>query len=50
MQYTKKIPAIINEKISDLVHDYMNFNALKIILTRGSEVPQKAGCARRKQG
>ena len=26
------IPAIVNEKISDLVHDFMNFNALKIIL------------------
>ena len=23
---------IVNEKISDLVHDFMNFNALKIIL------------------
>ena len=26
-----KIPAIVNEKISDLVHDFMNFIALKII-------------------
>ena len=31
MQYKRKIPEIVNEKISDLVHDFMNFNALKII-------------------
>ena len=36
---------IVNEKISDLVHYFMNFNALKIIKTRRSEMPQKAGCA-----
>ena len=27
-----EIPAIVNEKISDFVHDFMNFNALKIII------------------
>ena len=27
----REIPALHNEKISDLVHDFMNFNALKII-------------------
>ena len=32
MQNKNKIPAIVNEKISDLVHDFMNFSALKIIL------------------
>ena len=32
MQYKGKIPAIVNEKIGDLEHDFMNFNALKIIL------------------
>ena len=31
MHDKKEIPAIVNEKISDLVHDFMNFNALKII-------------------
>ena len=31
MQDMREIPAIVNEKISDLVHDFMNFNALKII-------------------
>ena len=35
MQYKKKITEIVNEKISDLVHDFMNFNALKI----ASEMP-----------
>ena len=32
MQDKREIPAIVNEKISDLVHDFMNFCALKIIL------------------
>ena len=32
VQDKREIPAIVNEKISDLVHDFMNFNALKIIL------------------
>ena len=32
MQNKREIPAIVNEKINDLVHDFMNFNALKIIL------------------
>ena len=32
MQDKRKIPAIVNEKIIDLVHDFINFNALKIIL------------------
>ena len=32
MQNKREIPAIISEKISDLVHDFKNFNALKIIL------------------
>ena len=32
MQHKREIPAIVNEQISDLVHDFMNFNALKIIL------------------
>ena len=31
MQDVREIPAIVNEKISDLVHDFMNFKALKII-------------------
>ena len=33
MQYKRKIPALANEtfQISDLVHDFMNLNALKII-------------------
>ena len=31
MQDNRDIPAIVNEKISDLLHDFMNFNALKII-------------------
>ena len=31
MQDMGEIPAIVKEKISDLVHDFMNFNALKII-------------------
>ena len=31
MQDMREIPAIVNEKISDLVHDFMNFNELKII-------------------
>ena len=31
MQDKRKIPAIVNEKISDLVHYFINFNALKII-------------------
>ena len=31
MQDKREIPAIVNQKISDLVHDFMNFNALKII-------------------
>ena len=30
--------------ISDLLHEFMNFNALKIILTRGPKMHQKAGC------
>ena len=28
----REIPAIVNEKLNDLVHDFMNFNALKLIL------------------
>ena len=32
MQDKREIPAIGNEKISDLVYDFMNFNALIIIL------------------
>ena len=32
MQDKREIPAIVNEKISDLVYDFMKFNALKIIL------------------
>ena len=32
MQDKREIPAIVNEKKGDLVHDFMNFNALKIIL------------------
>ena len=32
MQDEREIPAIANEKISDLVHDFMNFKALQIIL------------------
>ena len=32
MQDMREIPAIVNEKISDLMHDFMNFNALKNIL------------------
>ena len=32
MQEMREIPVIVNEKISDLVHYFMNFNALKIIL------------------
>ena len=32
MQSKKQIPAIVNQKTSDLVHNFMNFNALKIIL------------------
>ena len=35
MQDKREIPAIVNEKISDLMHDFMNFNALKI----ASEMP-----------
>ena len=31
MEDKREIPAIVNEKISDLVPDFMNFNALKII-------------------
>ena len=31
MQDIREIPAIFNEKISDLLHDFLNFNALKII-------------------
>ena len=31
MQDMREILAIVNVKISDLVHDFMNFNALKII-------------------
>ena len=31
MQDKREIPVIVNEKISDLVHYFMNFNALKII-------------------
>ena len=30
MQNKREIPEIINEKIRDLVHDFMNFNALKL--------------------
>ena len=30
MQDYIEIPAIVNEKISDLVHDFMNFYALKL--------------------
>ena len=37
-----EIPAIVNEKISDLVHDFMNFNALKIASLSRQE-PQPAG-------
>ena len=33
MQHKIEIPEIVNEKINDLVHDFMNFNTtLKIIL------------------
>ena len=32
MQEMREIPVIINEKISDLVHYFKKFNALKIIL------------------
>ena len=35
MQDNRDISAIVNSKISDLVHDFMNFNALKI----ASEMP-----------
>ena len=31
MQDMGEIPATVNEKISDLVQDFVNFNALKII-------------------
>ena len=31
MQDKREISGIVNEKISDLVPDFMNFNALKII-------------------
>ena len=31
MQDKREIPAIVNEKISDLVHYFMNFNTLKIL-------------------
>ena len=31
MHDKREIPAIVNEKISDLVHYFMNFHALKII-------------------
>ena len=31
MQNKREIIAIVNEKISDLVYDFMNFNTLKII-------------------
>ena len=30
MQDMREIPAIVSEKISELVHNFMNFNALKI--------------------
>ena len=32
MQDRREIPTIVNDKLSDLVHDFMNFNALKLIL------------------
>ena len=32
MQNKRKIPVILNEKISDLVHDFMNFNVLKLFV------------------
>ena len=32
MQDKREIPAIANGKISNLVHKFMNFNELKIIL------------------
>ena len=44
MQDKREISAIVNKKISDLVPDFLNFNALKSILTRGSKMPKKAGC------
>ena len=43
MQDKREIPAIVNEKISDLVHDFMNFNALKILKQEGQRCPKRQG-------
>ena len=45
MQDMREISQIVNEKISDLVHDFMNFNALKIA-SIGRQEPQPAGTAK----
>ena len=42
-QDKREIPAIVNEKISDLVHDFMNFNALKILKQEGERCPKRRG-------
>ena len=43
MQDKREIPAIISEKISDLVHDFVNFNALKIILKIHTKIKKDPG-------
>ena len=43
MQDKREIPAIVNEKISDLVHDFINFNALKIILKIHKKIKKYPG-------
>ena len=43
MQDEREIPAIVNEKISDLVHDFLNFNALKIILKIHKKIKKDPG-------
>ena len=31
MQDKREIPEIVNEKLSDLAHDFLNFNALNLL-------------------
>ena len=43
MQEMRQIPAIVNEKISDLLHDFMNFKALKLLKKFFKKIKKDAG-------
>ena len=50
MQDKREISVIVTEKISDIVPDFMNFNALKIILKIHKKIIKKDSGLRLSQG